>query len=123
MTNFQNAIGSKLIGGVLVVKFPDGKCILKSELSGRKLQTWLDQYGKDAQEFLGRELHGQNKTKQQPKETNPVYVTLKQEIGTLDLNTAFGFKGILRAYKPELSKAEYSTLLDKLKRHISKLTA
>lgn len=124
MTTFEkNAIGSKEIGGVLVVKFPDGKCILKSNLSGKKLQAWLDNYGEQAQEFLGRELHGQNKTKPKATPTNPVYISLKKEIGTLSLQDVFGFKGILKAYESELSKAEYNTLMDKLKRQMSKVTA
>lgn len=121
MTNFKNAIGSKQIGEVLVVLFPEGKTLLKSNLNGKKLTAWNELHKEEIQEFVGRSLKGLSPTFNDNVEAK-VYNDLREEIKSIDsLEVAFGFKPLISAYSRELNNYQTRLLFHSLRRKIKQL--
>ncbi len=121
MNNYKNAIASKQIGQVLVVLFPEGKTLLKSNLNGKKLTAWNELYKDEIQDFVGRALKGLSPTFSDNIEAK-VYNDLREEIKSIDsLEIAFGFKPLINAYSKELNNYQTRLLFHSLRRKIKQL--
>ena len=121
MNTYKNAIASKQIGEVLVVLFPEGKTLLRSNLSGKKLTAWNELHKEEIQEFVGRSLKGLSPTFKDNVEAK-VYNDLREEIKTIDsLEVAFGFKPLIKAYSSELNNYQTRLLFHSLRRKVKQL--